>query len=111
MELSGRGAHVIATWCWSCQEAVLVSLGHGTCAVVTWYLCHQDAVLASLGGSVLVSGLVLSGHSTSVLGGGDGGYVDKEVNTNDAPDVLEKKPHCGHSYITIRLALQRFFRC
>ena len=90
---------------------MLASLGHGTCAVVMWYLCHQDAVSASLEGSMLVSGLVLSGHGTSILEGGDGGYVDKEVNTNNALDVLEKKPHCGHSCVTVRLALQRFFRC
>ena len=78
---------------------MLALLGCSGCAVVTWYPCHQATVSASLGGGVSVLGSVLSGHGASILEGGDGGYVNKEVNTNDTLDILEKRPCCGHSHV------------
>jgi len=46
------------------------------------------------------------------LGGGDSGYMDKEVDMNNALDALEEKRPChGHSCIAVRQALQQHFRC
>ena len=110
-ESSGHGVGIIGTWCPCRCDVVLEPSGRSVGAIGTWCPCRCDVVPVSSGRSVGVFRRRCVGVGVGVVGTWcrrlwevvNGGYVDKEVDTNDAPDALkEKRPHRGHSRVAVR---------